>query len=521
MTGTNLNPFSRRLAIGLAGLSLALFVFHSLAARTQWERDRTVELCVDGAEVQVLTDQNDDDTWRMLENFRTAGVSSVAVYWDPTRPLSDLMGEWAPRIPDGMSLTLRPEPVPFSDWSKGWPRAARPLKDGPPIRNVLFSGESVMGYPDLALVREWLTQTDAHLPWVEFGRQKGMVSLQRAFPERIVRAHTLTDEEMPQLRPSAVMTRLRRAVRERGARFLYVRLFPGFSRAQNEAFLVDLTQALRADHWRLGAATARFGEWPLSLVPLSSGVRLLLAFGVSVTLPLLAFFWSIRQRTVILPTLTLAGAGLSAGLLVAAFLSTPSFALGFSVFRGVKLALLLPLGAALFSLYRGGEIRHALHENVTVGRLVLGGVVLGGVAYFVLRIGHGTVADASPLELMLRGHLETWLGVRPRFKEFLIGHPFLWVGFYLRHRLKKEGLFLPAGRSALAQALHFVFHDPRPFLLVGFIGPLSMVNTFCHAHTPLAISLLRTFHGVWLGAAVGGFLIAGMKWAEGRWQRIP
>lgn len=521
MTKNNLNFSSRRLAIGLAGLTVALFVIHSLAARVQWERDSVVELCVDGAEVQVLTDQNDDDTWEMLENFRTAGVSSVAVYWDPTRPLSHLMAEWAPRVPEGMSLTLRPEPVPFSDWSKGWPRAARPLKEGPPVRNVLFSGESVMGYPDMTLVQEWLAQTDYHLPWVEFGRQKGMAALQRAFPERIVRAHTFTEDEMPQVRPPTVISRLRRAVRERGARFLYVRLFPGFSRAQNEAYLGDLTKTLRADHWRLGPATARYREWPLSLLSLSTRVRLLMSFVVSVILPLLALFWSLRQSSVVLPAVVMAGAGLATGLLVAAFLSTPSFALGFSVFRGVKLALLLPLGTALFSLYRGDEIRHALNENVTVGRLVLGGLVLGGVAYFVLRIGHGTVADATALELTLRGHLESLLGVRPRFKEFLIGHPFLWLGFYLRHRLKQGGIFLPAGRNALAQALHFIFHDPRPFLLVGFIGPLSMVNTFCHAHTPLGVSLLRTFHGVWMGAAMGGLLIAGIKWAEGRWQKIP
>lgn len=517
----DLIPIQKRLALSLTGVSLALFVVYSLLARAQWERDNTVEICVDGSEIQVVTDQNDRTTWRMLDELRATGVSSVAIYWDPTRPLIDLLEEWAPRVPDGLTLTIRPEPVAFSDWSKSWPRTTRPLKRGTVIRNVLFSGETVMGYPDLTLVKKWLAETDYHLPWVEFGRQKGMVSLQQSFPERIVRAHTLLEEEMPLLGPSAVIQRLQRAVRERGARFLYVRLFPSLTRTQNEAFIAHLTQTLRDDHLHLGPAVARYGEWPSSLVPLAPKIRLFLAFGAAVTFPLMAFFWSLRQKSVALSALGLGGAGVVSGLLVAAFLSTPSFALGFTVFRGVKLALLLPLAAALFTLYRGEEIRHILNENVTVGRLVLGGFVLGGVAYFVLRTGHGTMADASSLELSLRGHLETLLGIRPRFKEFLIGHPLLWLGFYLKSHPSGQNLHLPSGRGALAQALHFIFHDPRPFLLVGFIGPLSIVNTFCHAHTPLWVSLIRTFHGIWMGAVLGGLFIAAFKWAEGRWQRIP
>ena len=506
--------------MGLAGISVGLFVLHSLAARVHWEKDRTVEICVDGSEIQSLTDQNDGDTWDMLETLRAAGVSSVAVYWDPTRRLSDLLSEWAPRVPDGLTVTVRPEPVPFSDWSKGWPRAARPLKEGPRVQNVLFSGEAVMGYPDLTLVKEWLAPTDYRLPWVEFGRQRGMASLQQIFPERIVRAHSFSDEEMPQASRTAVSRRLCRAVRERGARFLYVRLFPGLSRAQNEAFVVDLAQTLRGQGFRLGTASPRYGEWPASLVPLSPRWRGGMALGVAIGLPLLAFFWSLRQPSPVLAPLALGGAGVATGLLVAALLSDPSFTLGFSLFRGVKLALLLPLSVALFSLYRGDEIRHIFQENVTVGRLLLGGLVLGGVAYFVLRIGHGTVADASALELAFRGKLESFLGVRPRFKEFMIGHPCLWLGFYLRQRLRPPSTFLPTGRGALAQALHFIFHDPRPFLLVGFMGPLSIVNTFCHAHTPLGVSLIRTFHGLWMGAAVGGIAIAGLKWAEVRWKEI-
>jgi hypothetical protein len=510
----------RGAALFFAGVWVTLFVVHSLGARWQWEKDNTVEICVDGSEIELLSDQDDEETWKTLTFFKEAGVSSVAVYWDPTRPLRLLTREWASRIPEGLSLTLRPEPVPFSDWSKKWPGVARPTAGGPPLRNVLFSGAAVMGYPDLSPVKEWLLETDSHLPWVEFGRQRGMSSLKDSFPNRVVRAHTLLEDEMSLASRAAVRGRLLRAVRERGVRFLYIRLFPGLSTEANKEFLVSLTTALQADGWRLGPANARFNEWPAPLIPFSQRLRLLFAFGVSVGLPSLAFMWALRQRSSARAFIGLTGAALGTGLLVSAFLSTPSFALGFSVFRGVKAALLLPLLLALFTLYRADELRHIFLEVVTVGRLVLGIAVLGAVAYFILRIGHGTVADASSLELVLRGHLESFLGVRPRFKEFLIGYPLLWLGFSLRERLGRETPFLPGGRGPLPQALRFVFHDARPFLLVGFIGPLSLVNTFCHAHTPLWVSLTRTFHGVWMGTVVAGLLFILLRWAEGRWNRL-
>jgi hypothetical protein len=348
-----------------------------------------------------------------------------------------------------------------------------------------------------------------------------MDALQKRFPERILRAHTLSEEEMPLKGPDAVLGRLRRAVRERGARFLYVHLFPGLPKKANMAFVTHLTHALRSDGWRLGIAHPRYGDWPRPLAPIPTGARLILAFLAAVGVPLGAFHWALRQRSPVAAPLGLAGAALAGGLLVAAFLSAPEFALGFSVFRGVKASLLLPLAVVLFSLYRAEEIQHVLQETVTVGRLVLGGAVLGAVAYFVLRTGHGTVADASSMEIVVRGHLESLLGVRPRFKEFLIGHPLLWFGFSLRARLAVGGRFLPQGRGAAAQALRFIFHDARPFLLFGFVGPLSIVNTFCHAHTPLSISLIRAFHGLWLGAALGGLLIVGWRWAEARWHRLP
>jgi hypothetical protein len=515
-------PWTRRqVAAGLAALFVGLFVFHSLLARWVWEKDANVELCVDGAEIQQLADQDDNTTWRILESLREKGVSSVAVYWDPHRPLWDVMDEWALRLPHEMSLTLRPEPVPFSDWVRGWPRNARPRRDGPAIQHVLFSGPAVLGYPDMGPVQEWLNETPYSLPVMEFGRQRGQGALQKIYPGRIVRGHSFTEEEMALASSLTVVTRFRRAVRERGVRFLYVRLLPGIPKEANLDFVGRLTGALRADGWRLAPTRPRYDRWDVPFIPLSTGLRTGLALAVSVTAPLAAFFWTLRRKSPSVAPLGLAGTALAAGLVVAALLATPSFALGFTVYRGVKASLLIPLAVALFALYRGDELRRILDEPVTVGRLMLGAVVLGAVAYFVLRSGHGTLADASGLELSVRGRLETALGIRPRFKEFLIGHPCLWLGFYLRWRLGHGDLYLPMGKGLLPQALRFLFHDARPFLLAGLIGPLSIINTFCHAHTPLWVSMVRTIHGVWLGALIGLSAVALLGWMENRWKSLP
>jgi len=51
-------------------------------------------------------------------------------------------------------------------------------------------------------------------------------------------------------------------------------------------------------------------------------------------------------------------------------------------------------------------------------------------------------------------------------------------------------------------------------LLVGAIGQVGMLNSFCHLHSPLKLTLLRTFHGLWIGGLLGMLLV----WI---WLRLP
>jgi hypothetical protein len=89
----------------------------------------------------------------------------------------------------------------------------------------------------------------------------------------------------------------------------------------------------------------------------------------------------------------------------------------------------------------------------------------------------------SALELKFRAILDKVMFVRPRTKEFLFGHPALIVG----------AAFLFARRRSIG----------LPLVALGVLGQASMLNTFCHIHTPLLLTGLRAFNGLVLGTIVG------------------
>jgi|GEM_PF-2343709 len=532
----------------VCALFVGLFVVPSLTTRWGWEKDNTVEICLDGEEVLALGQTNDEGVLTFLTQAEKIGVSSLSVYWDIATPLETRLAEWTPRLPPKMSITLRPQVAPFSA-----PAVFPSLALSAPVTRVLFAGLSLPGYPGMGPVVEGLSSFPGDLPWIEFSHQQGLATVQRAFPNKTIRAHSINEDEMEILPLDQVIRRYRRAVKERGVRFLYVRLFPNFSVLQNQSFLEQLSVALKGDGFPLGVATPRYGNW----TPSRSGpLRQILAFLVSVLGPLIGFFVAVRIKGH-RGLLVLFAVSILSALSVAACLSTPDFMLGFSSFHGVKASFFLPLligSLALWPMPKGwrgnspldvtiqprregnpgfpsplgrgeGEGPEPLpldvespplqrgargdlplpvaslgdgdfvfsfntlwQKPVTVGGLVLISLVLTGAVYLLLRTGHGTVADATGWELLFRERLESFFGVRPRFKEFLIGYPCLWLGFSLKDR-----------------------RWSRPLLLIGLVGPLSLINTYCHAHTPLAVSFLRSFHGLWLGTILGLLLTWGVK----------
>jgi len=461
----------------------------SLWNRWEWEKENTVELCVDGEEVLALTRDVQEDTISFLKKLGNEGVSSMSVYWDGRESLDALWRRWNQLLPGKLSLIFRTRPEPFS--MEEGPIA----KKYPPglfsrVTGFLCAGPYVWGYPNLDDTFQLLQYSKWRLPWVEFGCQKGLATLIRRFPKRVVRAHSVPAKDIVGMTEEKIVNRFRRGVRERGIRFLYIRFLPGLTMEKNLAYVRKLRINLQRNNFVMGRAMPRYTAMKKPIFQGPAWVYQFLALLAAILCPIIYFGRILKKPGNLSSPLKLSFLSLMTGLFVAALMSSPDFVLGFNRFRSVKLALSLPLIYGFFTLYPWKNVRNTFKEPITKGQLAFLFLGLMVMFLFLMRSGHDSFLGVSVLELKLRMFLEDFLGVRPRFKEFAIGHPFLWLGFYGISKNKKSEM-------------------DRIFILAGLIGQVSIINTFCHAHTPLNISLLRTFHGLWLGAIGGGVLIFG------------
>lgn len=203
-------------------------------------------------------------------------------------------------------------------------------------------------------------------------------------------------------------------------------------------------------------------------------------------------------------------------LMVAGLLSELPFMVKTASFAGIKAATVVPL-LLVSAVYLTGmtgqypsweqerdavttRVRQFLAEPLRIWHTVAMLVALVLIALVVARSGNDSGLGASDLELRFRALLDRYLGARPRTKEFLLGHPALLLGLAMAT--------LPRWR---VWAL--------PLVLLGIIGQVGMLNSFCHLHTPLKLTILRTFHGLWAGGLIGLLLIWVWQAVQGNNQR--
>ncbi|HVN66849.1 MAG TPA: DUF5693 family protein, partial [Candidatus Sulfotelmatobacter sp.] len=348
------------------------------------------------------------------------------------------------------------------------------------------------------------------------------------------------------------LDRFVRAARERSVRVIYLRPFlppqiDAFPVAYNLNYLKELKAKLESAGFKLGPLTAtadlRIKGWELTLLGtgvLIGGLLLLdtfvqlpvwlmaiclllgvsgivlaggtgqtvllqkaLAFTAAVVFPSYAVIvtlsrplkgvplplWDALFLVVNILAETSIGIFIMVGLLADA-----NFMGGIETFPAVKFALVLPvLIVAAYFLLRSGpgslkdKLLAYLRTQVSLAA-VLGGLLgLGALAVLLARSGN-FVLPVPAAEKHFRDWLELVLFVRPRTKEFLIGWPFLYLAAIYYYKRSSRWLWLLAA--------------------IGVIGPISVFNSFSHIHTPLLISLIRTFNGLVLGLVVG--LVAGL-----------
>lgn len=231
--------------------------------------------------------------------------------------------------------------------------------------------------------------------------------------------------------------------------------------------------------------------------------RQFMAFYVALLTPILSYY-VIRQveqictnkcSGILQGILQLSSAGFMAtlgGLVVSTILSQQAFLLHLSQFRGVKAALIVPLVIVTWIEVRDRDYNFEQSALSSPWSVLTGLVVVGFTALILLRSGNADLIAVPELETFIRNWLGSHLYVRPRFKEFLVGHPSLVVYGFLRSN-NVDKLYTLA------------------LLPLGFLGQVSIVNTFAHLHTPLIVSLIRTGYGLALGIILGGFMLMGVR----------
>jgi hypothetical protein len=135
-------------------------------------------------------------------------------------------------------------------------------------------------------------------------------------------------------------------------------------------------------------------------------------------------------------------------------------------------------------LYSKQQLKEMWHKNIRTKDVVVCMIILLTAVAVIMRSGNYPLLPVSGLELRFRSLLEDIFVVKPRFKEFLFGHPLLILGLWSKSRF---------------------------LLILGIVGQVSIINTFIHVHTPIDVSFIRTIYGLLLGSVLGLMLIVSYR----------
>jgi hypothetical protein len=412
-------------------------------------------------------------------------------------------------------------------------------RDLPGLSMFTFNDDSIPG--DAGYLAHKLQESNVPVGIFEFYSQQGLTNLARSMGKNAVRIHCISENEMKKNNENSALERFNLAVSERNIRALYVRLFGleqsatvlenGLSfigrvkaNIEAEGLVVGPVKSLPSiPYSRLLILVVGVGvlggvllflnyflapQWTalLGLGGLLGWVGLLyvqpllarkaFALLAVIIFPMLAVMTLVRKekRTVeeaVKALLLMTGISFLGAVLLTGLLADKSFMLKLEQFSGVKLAHLVPLLVLplYFFLKHSDQkllttTREVLHTPLSVWHVLAGLFFLLIVAIYLLRTGNGVPGLVSTWEIKFRGLLDSLLLVRPRTKEFLIGHPLMLMLLYYGYS-----------------------HQKLPLLFLGIIGQISLINTYAHLHTPLGISFLRSFHGLWLGVLLGLVLL--------------
>lgn len=368
----------------------------------------------------------------------------------------------------------------------------------------------------------------------EFAKIGGDEQMLQAAPERVVRLHSAQAAELDKMVEEEAVDRYARAARERNMRILLLRpidyaaaeplyKFGEFTKSVAQAVeklgcqlgdahqfdepkFVGGEKGMRLLFVLIGLSLAPIVWWTASVLypklgKFGLGVALLTGVACwsphmhqyaallgAVTLPITAYLVldSLATRSTWLGYVATTLVSLTGGFTVAGLLNSLPYYIRAAEFPGVKLAVFLPIAVvAAYFVMRLTPARETMKSPIIWGTALLSMVVLAALALMLARTGNDNPAAVSSWELKMRNVLDAVLFVRPRTKAFLIGFPLLYIGVAMLMRYRGSGEGADAeGRSRLGGWVALL-------LAGGAIGQTDIVNTLCHIHTPVALSLER------------------------------
>jgi hypothetical protein len=399
-------------------------------------------------------------------------------------------------------------------------------------------GDQVLGRrDDLKTTVDTLAQLDMLYATPEFAKISGDENMVAMAPDRVVRLHSAQTTELDRMTLPDVIERYSKAARERNMRILLIRPMSLAGEKPVDDF-GDLLAAIRDEVVHNGGTMgppAPFKDagmprvFPaliaLTVVPVAFWVASILfpwkwagpVFGVlmfllavasitktgsqlaalaaSMTYPIAALI-GLDMRAVknilatFLSTTALSWVG---GLVIAGMLNGLPYYVRAEQFPGVKVSVFVPLlVVAVYYFARLTRAKEEIKSPITWYAAAIGLLVLGALGFMIARTGNDAATGVSSFELQFRNILDQILPVRPRTKEFMIGHPALIIGIGLLALIQQDRKRLTRLGSWATLAI-----------MVGAMGQTSIVNTMCHLHTPVVLSIERIAEGIVIGSIIG------------------
>ncbi len=423
----------------------------------------------------------------------------------------------------------------------------------------LPAGDQVLGRREaIGVTIDTLRETGMRYVTPEFAKLGGDQDMLDHAADIVIRLHSAQTAELDRLTDFDALDRYEKAAREREMRVLLLRPLTLASQSPIESFggfVERVSKATAADGLTLGVPQASHGPalWKHFSLLIGLAIAPTVWFAVAgfvsnrkvrqagaALLALLALGCAVKTGTQIMALLAAAAAPVAAfeilddvalrlkgpewarvlqafllvsavslvgGLVVAGMLNGLPYYVKADEFKGIKVAVFLPvLGIGWYAFTRLTDWRGNLRSPITWGAVILSVFLAGAMAFMLARTGNDGGVGASGPEMILRSLLDRYAYVRPRTKEFLVGHPIMIValGLYLRYRLatplpsKGEGLGVRDSAASRMMGGWIAL-----LLLVGAVGQTSVVNTLCHLHIPVSLSLARIAIGLFLGAIFG------------------